>query len=348
MNYWQVAAGEGARDYSDVFLRYGVILMGAGNPGSFLEHPEHYKGHKGWQRKIVTLAENMKPDDIVILKKGHGAKGRVLAAGHITSSYEWFEPFDDVEGWDLRHGRRVEWVKPASPILVDGLARGTISRVFKGNPKNAAERLLNEGEGAPVEKEEIPPPANSISEEHLVGSLIENGLRPADAEAVIRAIWHVRRLASWYLFHGRDLSEHEIRTFLIVPILLALGWSEQRIKIEWNHTDISLFSEVFSIGVKPGDPRIILESKRMGMGLEHAERQVQRYAKTFPDCNTLVTSSGARYDLYRKKADQKWDASNMKDKHLSASLNLFILKDRHPYLAGVGGAPDLLKSLMPG
>ena len=240
-----------------------------------------------------------------------------MAAGRITSSYEWFEPFDDVEGWDLRHGRRVEWVKPVSPILVDGLARGTISRVFKGNPKNAAERLLNEGEGAPVEKKDIPPPANSISEEHLVGSLIENGLRPADAEAVIRAIWHVRRLAGWYLVHGRDLSEHEIRTFLIIPILLALGWSEQRIKIEWNHTDISLFSDVFKKGIKPVDPRVILESKRMRMGLEHAERQVQRYAKVFPDCNTLVTSSGARYDLYEKEPEQKWDASSMKEKHLT-------------------------------
>ena len=345
MNYWQVAAGEGTRDFSDVFLKYGVILMGAGNPGSFLEHPERYKGQKGWQRKIVTLAENMKPDDIVILKKGHGAKGRVLAAGRITSSYEWFEPFDDVEGWDLRHGRRVEWVKPVSPILVDGLARGTISRVFKGNPKNAAERLLNEGEGAPVEKEDIPPPANSISEEHLVGSLIENGLRPADAEAVIRAIWHVRRLAGWYLVHGRELSEHEIRTFLIIPILLALGWSEQRIKIEWNHTNISLFSEVFK---RDSKPFLILESKRMGVGLGHAERQVQRYAKVFPDCHILVTSSGARYDLYEKEPEQKWDASSMKEKHLRASLNLFILRDRHPYFADVGGAPDLLKSLMPG
>ena len=322
--------------------------MGSGNLGSFSEHPENYEGKKDWRRKIVTLAKSMDCGDVVVMKKRWGTKGEIVAAGRVTSDYEWFEPFDDVEGWDLRHGRRVEWVKPVSPIPVDGLARGTISRVYKSNPKNAAERLLNEGEGTPVEKKDIPPPANSISEEHLVGSLIENGLRPADAEAVIRAIWHVRRLAGWYLFHGRDLSEHEIRTFLIVPILLALGWSEQRIKIEWNHTDISLFSEVFRKSVKPGDPRIILESKRMGMGLEHAERQVQRYAKAFPDCNMLVTSSGARYDLYRKKADQKWDASNMKDRHLSASLNLFILKDRHPYLERVGGAPDLLKSLMPG
>ena len=348
MNYWQVAAGEGARDYSDVFLKYGVILLGSGGPGSFLEHPERYKGQKGWQRKIVTLANSMKPDDIVILKKGHGAKGRVLAAGRVTGEYEWLEPFDDVEGWDLRHGRRVEWVKPNAPILADGLARGTISRVYKGQPKNAAERLLNEREGATIEKEDIPPPASSISEEHLVGSLIENGLRPADAEAVIRAIWHVRRLAGWYLSHGRDLSEHEIRTFLIVPILLALGWSEQRIKIEWKHTDVSLFREVFRKGVKLGDPRVILESKRMGTGLDHAESQVRRYARDFPCCNMLVTSTGARYQLYIKDPCKSWDASRMKEKHLCASLNLFLLKDRHPYLAGVGGAPDLLKSLMPG
>ena len=346
MNYWQVAAGEGARDYSDVFLKYGVILLGSGGPGSFLEHPERYKGQKGWQRKIVTLANSMKPDDIVILKKGHGAKGRVLAAGRVTGEYEWLEPFDDVEGWDLRHGRRVEWVKPESPKPVNGLARGTISRVHKGEPKNAAERLL--GKRKPQEPEDIPPPANSISEEHLVGSLIENGLRPADAEAVIRAIWHVRRLAGWYLFHGRDLSEHEIRTFLIVPILLALGWSEQRIKIEWNHTDISLFSEVFRKGVKPADPRVILESKRMGVGLGHAERQVQLYAKQFPYCNKLVTSTGDRYWLYEKNPGETWDARRMKEEHLRAYMNLFMLKDRHPYMAGVGGAPNLLKSLMPG
>ena len=347
MTYWQVAAGEGPRDYSDVFLKYGVILLGSGHPGSFLERPEFFKQHKGWGKKIVTLAEKIKCGDTVILKRPHHKQWRIVAVGRVTGEYEWLEPFEDVEGWDLRHGRRVEWVKPEVPIILDGLARGTISRVYKGNPREAAERLLNEGDGATVEKEDIPPPASSISEEHLVGSLIENGLRPADAEAVIRAIWHVRRLAGWYLSHGRDLSEHEIRTFLIIPILLALGWSEQRIKIEWKHTDVSLFREVFRKGVKLGDPRVILESKRMGTGLDHAESQVRRYARDFPCCNMLVTSTGARYQLYTKDPCKSWDASRMKEKHLCASLNLFLLKDRHPYLAGVGGAPDLLKSLMP-
>lgn len=343
MNYWQIAAGEGARDYSDVFLQYGVVLMGSGHPGSFLEHPENYKGRKGWQRKIVALAEGLKPGDVVILKRGYGSTGQVVAAGHVTGGYEWFPQFDDVEGWDLQHGRRVTWVKEPQPRSVDGLARGTISRVNKVNPKKAADSLLEKGRQ--VETGKIPQPANDISEEDLVYNLIENGLRPADAEAVIRAIFHVRRLASWYLYSGQDLSEHEIRTFLIIPLLLALGWSEQRIKIEWRQTDISLFRDVFKKGTAP---HVIIETKRMGTGLGYAEVQVANYAERFPQCNMLVTSTGGRYQLYTKKPRETWHASQMKEKHLSAYLNLFSLKDRHPYLADVGGAPDLFKSLMPG
>lgn len=343
MNYWQVAAGEGTRDFSDVFLRYGIILMGTGNPGSFLEHPERYKGHKGWQRKIVTLANSMQRGDVVVMKKRWGTKGAIVAAGRVTSDYEFLEPFDDVDGWDLRHGRRIHWLQLDSPIDVNGLARGTVSRVHKSQIRNEADRLLEEGHE--VTASGIPQLAEGVSEEHLVRSLFESGLRPADAENVIRAILHVRRLAGWYVSRMDQINEHEIRTFLIVPILLALGWSEQRIKTEWNHTDVSLFREVFQKGSKP---YLILESKRMGVGLGHAEHQVQLYAKQFPDCNKLVTSTGDRYWLYEKNPGETWDARRMKESHLRAYMNLFKLKNRHPYLADVGGAPDLLKSLMPG
>ena len=347
MNYWQVATGEGTRDFSDVFLQYGVILMGTGRPGSFLEHPERYRpyrGKKDWQRKIVTLADEMKRGDVVVIKRRWGKSGQIVAAGRITSDYEFYEPFNDVDGWDQRHGRKVEWHKPDSPIAIEGLARGTVSKVHKSQIRREADRLLKE-EGNEVIASAIPQPARGVSEEDLVGSMIGNGLRPADAEAVIRAIWHVRRLAGWYVSRMDEINEHEIRTFLIIPILLALGWSEQRIKTEWNHTDISLFREVFK---KDSKPFLILESKRMGVGLEQAERQVQFYAKQFPDCDRLVTSTGDRYWLYEKNPGETWDARGMKESHLRAYMNLFILKDRHPYLAGVGGAPDLLKSLMPG
>ena len=183
-------------------------------------------------------------------------------------------------------------------------------------------------------------PANPVSDEDLVEDLIGNGLRPADAETVIQTIWRVRRLARWYARHGRELSEHEIRTFLIVPVLLAPGWSEQKIKIEWNHTDISLFPKVFEKGIEPD---VILESKRMGDGLRYAERQAKRYAQHFPSCDRLVASSGVRYQLYARQDDKEWDMK----KHLAAYLNLLKLKDRHPYLAGIGGASKLFTNLMP-
>lgn len=333
MTYWQVAAGEGTRDFSNVFLEYGVILIGNGAPGSFAEHPDRYNGHRDLQ-KIVTIAEKMKRDDVVVMKKRWGTKGGIVAAGLVTSDYEFLEPFDDVDGWDIRHGRRVNWHKAISPVAVDGLARGTVSRIHKKQVKLQADSLLNDGYEEPVS--EIPPRAQGISDEDLVERLIRYGLRPGDAETVIQTIRHVRRLANWYSRHGRDLGEHEIRTFLIVPLLLALGWSEQRIKIEWKQTDIAMFKDVYA---RNAQPEVILESKRMGTGLHYALNQAQRYARQFPGCSKLVTSTGGRYQLYTKSNDQDW--------YVSAYLNLLKLKDRHPYLADVGGAPELFMTLMP-
>lgn len=331
MNFWQVAAGESGRDYSDVFLRFGVMLIGKG---------------------VVPFEKRVKIGDVVILKRPHRKEWRIVAAGHVTGEYEHLEQFEDVEGWGLQHCRKVEWFCPPwvcslehqdqppkrKEVLVKGLAMGTFKQVHKKEPKDRSLRLLEEGEKQ--EPNVIPPPANSVSDEFLVENLIGNGLRPADAETVIQTIGRVRRLARWYARYGRELSEHEIRTFLIVPVLLALGWSEQRIKIEWNHTDISLFHNVFERGAHPD---VILESKRMGAGLGYAERQAARYAKSFRGCRRLVASNGVRYQLYVKHNDDAWDMKG----DMTAYLNLLNLKDRHPYLADIGGAPELFKNLMP-
>ena len=346
MRYWQIAAGMGDRDYADVFLRFGVALVGPGRHGSFREHPDKYMGREDWNSRIARLADDVEIGDIVILKRGNGAAGRIVAAGRVTKEYEWIEAFGDVEGWDLQHCRKVDWFKTNKPIAVVGLARGTLTQAKLAGPREAADGLLSSGE--PVVSSGIPGPAAGITEEGLVQSLVENGLRPSDAEDVIRAIFHVRRLASWYRANGQDLSEHEIRTFLVVPILLALGWSEQRIKIEWRHADIALFRDVFDRNVETPSPSVIIETKRMGTGLDYAEPQVARFARDFPECNVLVTSTGERYQLYTKEPGQEWDIVRMKEKHLSAYLNLSSLKVRHPYLVDVGGARELLKSLMPG
>lgn len=71
MNYWQVAAGEGARDYSSVFLQFGIMLIGAGDPGPYFSNKEYYKGHRNWRAQVVRFAEKVTKGDIVVLKRDH-------------------------------------------------------------------------------------------------------------------------------------------------------------------------------------------------------------------------------------------------------------------------------------
>lgn len=342
MNCWQVAAGEGARDYSATFLKYGVMLIGAGNPGPYFENEAYYSGHRDWRAQVVRFAKRVSIGDTVILKWPHHREWQIRAVGEVTGKYEYLEQFEDVKGWDQQHCRTVEWVCPPiiqndplkrEVILTKGLSMGTFKRVNNKEAIKKAESLRGTGERQ--EAIEIPLPARTISDEDLVESLIDNGLRPSDSEGVIEAIWRVRRLARWYERHGRDLSEHETRTFLIMPIMLALGWSEQRIKIEWKNIDVAFFQEVYRRG---NEPCMILESKRMREGLGYAEHQAEGYAKLYPKCSRLVVSDGIRYQ-FSEKDDTRWIPK--------AYMNLLKLKDRHPYEEDIEGAAHLFINLMP-
>lgn len=334
MNYWQVAAGEGSRDYSDVFLKFGVMLVGGGDPGPFYERQDYYKGHAGWRADIVRFSEEAKEGDVVILKRPHGKKWEIIAAGRIIGDYEYLELFEDVEGWDLQHCRKVEWVCPNEKMYIGGLTRGTFRRVFSQLPIEKALQILDEGKK--IKADILPPVAEKVSDEQLVENLVDSGLRPIDAETVISTIWRVRRLAHWYTKYGEDISEHETRTFLIVPVLQALGWSEQKMKIEWKNIDIAFFQQVYRAD---GNLCVmILESKRMSEGLKYAERQAQTYQKRFPECLRLIVSDGLCYRLYEKHRGQwKW----------IAYFNLLRLKNRHPYYSDIKGASEVFVNLMP-
>lgn len=336
MNYWQIAAGEGVRDYSNVFLKFGIMLMGSGSPGPYFENKASYLGYHDWRARVVDFAERAKKGDIVILKKPQHQEWEVQAVGRIIGDYEYIDQFDDVEGWNIPHCRKVEWVCPENSevkLSVKGLTRGTFKAVHQSDVINRAKSFLDEGKKFPVS--EIPPDAKRMSDEDLIESLIDNGLRPDESERVIETIWRVRRLARWYVRHGEDISEYETRTFLIVPILLALGWSEQRIKIEWKKMDIAFFKGVYG---KNESPCMILESKRMWEGLSYAKGQAENYAKLYPKCSRSVVSDGMCYRLYEKE-NNSWV--------WKAYMNLLRLRDAHPYEKGITGAAQLFVNLMP-
>ena len=61
MKIWQVAAGDGSRDYADVFLRFGVILVGPGSEGNYFSNEDAYNNPDSWAYRpfIRPLAEEV-------------------------------------------------------------------------------------------------------------------------------------------------------------------------------------------------------------------------------------------------------------------------------------------------
>jgi len=148
----------------------------------------------------------------------------------------------------------------------------------------------------------------------------------------------IRRLVKWYNTEGKDIKEHETRTFLIIPLLLALGWPEQKLKIEWNNIDIAFFNKPYSEKNEDCNQcAIILESKKLREGLTYGTSQAKTYASKYKKCNRLIVSDGCCYKLYKRKENQ-WK--------YSAYLNILKPKRNHPYEPNVKGAPDVFMSLM--
>lgn len=334
MNIWQIAAGDGTRDYSKVFLTYGVILVGPGTPGSYLENQSAYLTKDSWAYRdyFPSFPEHLEEGDLVVLKVPHSTQWKVSAVGKVISEYKYLDIFEDVEGWDLNHGRFVDWKKPSNEFVTSGFRRGTFYGVNNKKAKQAALDIWNSG--IPIPSKELPSTAKSLSDEEFIDTLISKGLSVNNAEDVTSAIWKIRRLAKWYNSHGSNLGEHEIRTFLIIPLIIALGWSEQRIKIELGNIDISLFDGPFN---SEENISVIIESKRLWDGLRFAPKQVQNYAKKYPECDIALVTDGVRYKLFEKNNDQ-W--------HYTSYANLLSLKKRHPHFDQINGAEHLFLKLL--
>ena len=335
MTIWQVAAGDGSRDYADVFLRFGVILVGPGSPGDYFSNKIVYNNPDSWANRqfIKALAEDLEKGDLVVLKRPSGLKWEIVAVGEVISDYLFENVFGDVDGWDLQHCRKISWKKPLSQTIINGLRRGTLVRVDKQQAIGEVKKVWSDGKR--VISATFPTESEEISVDQLIDPLMVEGLSGQNAEVIANTIWRLRRVAKWYSSHGSDVGEHEIRTFLIVPLLISLGWAEQKIKIEWKKIDVTLFDTPYSEHSKP---LVIIESKRLRDGLRYAHRQAESYAKSYPTCEQFIVSDGIRYKLFRRARNQ-W--------RYAAYMNLLAPKRIHPYESGVEGAVSFFLALIP-
>ena len=107
---WQVAAGNGVKNYTKRCLQQNVIIIGPGNHGAWpdCEKPMREAGVTSRGVGICRrFAEDMKPGDIVVLRVG---TQQVYGVGELVGNYDWSDTFSNVQGWDLQHFRRVRWL----------------------------------------------------------------------------------------------------------------------------------------------------------------------------------------------------------------------------------------------
>jgi hypothetical protein len=132
-----------------------------------------------------------------------------------------------------------------------------------------------------------------------------------------------------------------------VPLLLALGWVEQQIKIGLPLTgggraDVALFD-----GVYPGKENetqncvCLIESKGFSQGLAYAPGQAHAYAANFPSCKVAFVSNGYCYKAYGRQPDGTFSQDRP-----SAYLNILNPRDRYPLDPTVDGCIKAIELLL--
>ncbi len=333
MTIWQVAAGSDQRDYVDEFLNRGLAFVGG-------------------QRQIAFL-EMVRPGDLLVLKRGVSkveAIGEVVVRGAShggRGDKHWLRDFD---GWDLEAYVYVDWKRPIEDVPAGGLTRGTIARIHNAPLHKAVMTAFEVGR--PVESTILEPePTANIQDEQILSSLITHGMSPRLAEELTAAFARIRLLARYYRDECKwqDVLEHETRTFLVVPLLQALGWAEQQMKIELavpkGRIDLACFHRPYRRNedghANDSDCELIVETKGFAQGLNLAPDQVKRYAEFYPSTRAVVVTNGYCYKVYSRIDCAIAGVA-------TSYLNLLDPRNRYPLdPVNTAGCLEVLKELLP-
>ena len=90
-----------------MFLKHGAALIGPGDAGPWTPERDDNAFDGGFVRRF---ASEIGDGDVVLLRTGIAT---ITAVGLVAGEYQYVNAFDDVNGWDLQHARRVRWVSPS-------------------------------------------------------------------------------------------------------------------------------------------------------------------------------------------------------------------------------------------
>ena len=298
---WQIAAGNNERNYAPLCLRWDVVLMGPGRFGPWKKDAPYTRKQTGETTRKITgirrFCEEIQDGDLVVLRIGTTS---ACGVGIVSGQTEWNDYFGDVDGWNLQHVRRVKWLwKKTKNFPTFSLKLGdTVQKLTSQSvldwiasldfPSNEVERPLVE----------LPQShgTNSDTAEMIAEYLFAQGITSHSIRELKNEISELAITAKGYQ-SACNPSEPETIAFLVIPLLRALGWTPQKMAIEWNNIDIALFRSL------PRDRMnltVVVEAKRKGRSCLTAKSQAQGYAEKHGTtaCQRLIVTDGLRYAVF--------------------------------------------------
>lgn len=285
---WQVSAGPTDRSYADQFLKYGVALIGPGYSGPWRPDRSDEEFEGGFVRRF---AAELCSDDVLLLRTGLTT---IRSVGLVTGKYQYLPQFDDVNGWDLQHGRRVRWYPLPEPYDFGGPVFGAnpprISRVHTPDIVDYANRFVR---SEPTDWQTKVLPSLPKEEAELKALPTELQEIVAQVHDLLELYWDVDTFEE-------QPTEDELVSHCVVPFLRALGWPVERIAVKWRYIDLCVFSALPRI---PEHCHYLIEVKRLGAGVEGALEQAIGYVSDLGVPCDVVVTDGIRYRMYEASKD---------------------------------------------
>jgi len=282
---WQIGGGQTSRPYTDVLIKYGVGLIGPGDAGEWTPERGDTKEEGGFVRRF---ASEMKVGDAIVLRIGNKT---ICAIGIVASKYKFLNHFDDVNGWDLRHARRIRWCqlpeehKFEHPVF--GANPPRCSRVWNKEIIDFTRRFINSPptRWQTADLPELPTEEPSLDE-------VPEPLRDIIATAgdLVSLYWDESNA-----FGDEAPTEDELVAHVVIPFLRALGWPPELIGVKWRNIDLVLFKH---LPRTPKNCKYVIEAKRLGTGFEWAREQARGYVKALGEPRDIIVTDGIRYKMY--------------------------------------------------
>lgn len=286
---------------------------------------------------IRRFAEEMADGDLVALRLG---TAQVVAVGRVVGDYQYHPEFGDVDGWDLEHVRRVRWIwsdlKNPKGFPAYSMKFGdTTQRLRDGEVHEWVRSLdvdLGHGDTGLPELPEVLAD-NDASIESISNFLFHDGVASTSVNRLASEMGELIRIANWYKASPNKPSEHETVAYLIAPLLRALGWTPQKMAIEWNYVDVALFDRLPRVDE---NLCVVVEAKKMDRSCLTAIGQASGYALSRSNCKRLIVTDGIRYAVFVDGSEEPY-----------AYINLTRLKRRYPIYGECLGAHHALLAMAP-